>query len=92
MNAPETAMTTLSISVPEAVKAFVEAQVAAGEYQTVDEYLEKLIREDRERKVEERLAALLTEGLKGPWIEATDEYWERRHAELLTTHQDKTRT
>lgn len=59
------AMETMNISLPEPLKAFVEAQIAAGRYSSVSEYVRELIREDERRKAQEQLESLLLDGLKG---------------------------
>ncbi len=46
-------MTTLNISIPESMKAYVEAQAAEGDF-TTSEYIRYLIRGDQERKAAER--------------------------------------
>ena len=77
-------MTTLNFSLPEDLKRWVEAQVAAGGYGNTSEYIRELIRFDRKRKAEERLESLLLEGLdSGPPIEITPEFWERKRRELV---------
>ena len=77
-------MTTLNFSLPEYLKRWVEAQVAAGGNGDTSEYIRELIRFDRKRKAEERLEALLLEGLdSGPPIEITPEFWERKRRELV---------
>ena len=43
-------MSTLSISLPEPMKIFVDAEVAAGGYNTTSDYLSALIREAQECK------------------------------------------
>ena len=61
-------MTSLNISLPEALKAYVEGQVASGDWGTPSEYVRELIRQDKER----RLATLeqeLLAGAKGRKIE-----------------------
>lgn len=61
-------MTSLNISLPEALKTYVEGQVASGDWSTPSEYVRELIRQDKER----RLASLeheLLAGTKGAKIE-----------------------
>src|SRR5947209_4259326 len=84
-------MAHLSISLPEALREFVDAQVARGGYETASEYLEALIGEAQRREAEqERLEELLVEGLdSGPGIAVTPEYWQRLRAELLEQHANK---
>jgi antitoxin ParD1/3/4 len=44
-------MTSLNISLPEALKDYVEGQVASGDWGTPSEYVRELIRQDKERRV-----------------------------------------
>jgi len=44
------AMTSLNISLPDALKAYVEGQVASGDWGTPSEYIRELIRRDKERR------------------------------------------
>jgi antitoxin ParD1/3/4 len=56
------AMTSLNISLPKQLKAYVEAQVAVGEYGTPSEYMRDLIRRDKEiqlNKLEKKLLKAL---------------------------------
>lgn len=41
-------MATLNISMPDELRAFIEARVSTGEYQSASDYLRDLIRHDRE--------------------------------------------
>jgi antitoxin ParD1/3/4 len=55
-------MTSLNISLPQQLKAYVEAQVAEGEFGTPSEYMRDLIRRDKElqrEKLEEKLLKAL---------------------------------
>ncbi len=53
-------MTTLNLSLPDNLKAFVEEQAAAGGYDTAGDYVRSLIREARDRKeIEDKLLAAL---------------------------------
>ena len=45
-------MTSLNISLPEALKEYVEGQVATGDWGTPSEYVRELIRQDKERRLE----------------------------------------
>ena len=44
-------MTSLNISLPEALKEYVEGQVASGDWGTPSEYVRELIRRDKERRL-----------------------------------------
>ena len=68
-------MDSMNISLPEPMKAFVDRQIASGRYGSASEYVRALIREDEKRKAEERLEALLLEGLQGEESELTREDW-----------------
>jgi antitoxin ParD1/3/4 len=61
----------MNISLPEPLKAFVDAQVADGRYGTVSEYVRELIRTDEKRLARERLETMLLEGLAS----AESEWW-----------------
>ena len=52
-------MTTMTISLPDALRSFVDKQVASGGYGTSSEYVRELIRKDQDRQ---QLRALLLEG------------------------------
>ena len=56
-------MTSLNISLPETLKKFVEEQTEQCGYSTPSEYVRQLLREDRKRRAEEKLEALLLAGL-----------------------------
>lgn len=85
-------MMTLNLALPEPLLAFVEEQVASGNYDTASDFVQALIREARERRQQERLEELLLEGLdSGPPVEATPEFWQRLNDELLERHQAKRR-
>ena len=56
-------MTTMNISLPEALKSFVDDQVGARGYGSSSEYVRELIRKDRDRQ---RLRGLLLEGAASP--------------------------
>ena len=60
-------MTSLNISLPEALKAYVENQVASGDWGTPSEYVRELIRQDKERRLADLEQQLLA-AAKGPRI------------------------
>ncbi len=68
-------MTTMNISLPDEMKAFVEAQMAADGYASASEYLRALIRDDQRRRAKQALEAKLLEGLQSPASEMTDADW-----------------
>ena len=56
-------MASLHISLSDEMRSFVDQQVQGGSYHNHSEYVRDLIRHDQERKVKERVDALLLEGL-----------------------------
>jgi antitoxin ParD1/3/4 len=56
-------MTTEKVSLPEALKSFVDEQVAGGAYGTSSEYVRELIRRDQARQ---GLHRLLLDGATSP--------------------------
>jgi antitoxin ParD1/3/4 len=62
------AMTSLNISLPEALKDYVEGQVATGDWGTPSEYVRELIRQDKERRLGD-LEQELIAAVKGGKIE-----------------------
>jgi antitoxin ParD1/3/4 len=76
-------MDTMNIALPESMKTFVQERVIEGGYSSVSEYVRDLIRADQKRKAEERIDALLLEGLdSGQPIPVTPEYWEEKKRKL----------
>jgi antitoxin ParD1/3/4 len=76
-------MQTMNISLPEPLKEFVDHQIAEGRYSSASEYIRELIRDDEKRKAEERLEALLLEGLEGEETELTREDFANIRKEAL---------
>lgn len=75
-------MTSLNVSLPEQLRAFVSER-AAGRYGSASEYIRDLIREDQRRAEHEKLEELLIQGLEsGEPVEVTPEYWERKRGGL----------
>jgi antitoxin ParD1/3/4 len=70
-------MTTVTISLPESLKEFVDAQVASKGYGNVSEYFRSLLREAQQREADARLERLLLEGLGSDSIPLNDEFWQR---------------
>jgi antitoxin ParD1/3/4 len=56
-------MSTMNISLPAALKSFVDDQVAGRGYGTSSEYLRELIRKDQDRQ---RVRRLLLDGAESP--------------------------
>ena len=77
-------MQTMNISLPDQLKDFVDSQVGSGRYSSVSEYVRDLIRDDEKRKAQDRLEALLMEGIQsGEATEMTRQDWSDIRAEAL---------
>jgi antitoxin ParD1/3/4 len=63
-------MSTMNISLPEALKSFVDEQVTKRGYATSSEYVRELIRADQDR---ERLRKLLLDGAASKSTAAIDD-------------------
>jgi antitoxin ParD1/3/4 len=58
-------MATMNVSLPDAMKAWVEQQTEGGRYGNASDYVRDLIRKDQERKAAiETLQAAITAGLQ----------------------------
>jgi antitoxin ParD1/3/4 len=68
-------MSTMNISLPDSLKAFVDEQVSQRGYGTSSEYLRELIRKDQDRL---HLRGLLLDGAATPpAAPADDAYFDR---------------
>ena len=68
-------MTTMNISLSEALKTFVDDQVGERGYSSSSEYVRELIRKNRDRR---RLRGLLLEGAASPpAVTADADYFDR---------------
>lgn len=68
---------TMNISLPEAMKVWVEEQVRAGSYETASEFFRQLIREKQQRQLREQIDAKLIASLdSGAPEPITPEFWE----------------
>lgn len=76
-------MTTLNISLPDSMRAFIDEQIAQGGYSTASEYIRDLIRQAQKQAAQEKLDILLIEGLaSGEPIEVTDQWWQEKQERL----------
>ena len=68
-------MSTMNISLPEALKSFVDDQVSTRGYSTSSEYVRELIRKDQDRQL---LRGLLLEGATSAQAVTADaDYFDR---------------
>ena len=57
----------MSFALPEAMRAYIEARVSAGNYGNTSEYIRDLVRKDQQTQAKVRLRHLIEEGLaSGP--------------------------
>lgn len=67
-------MATMSVSLPDKMKHWVERQAETGRFSNASDYVRDLIRRDQEREAEIRaLQALIDEGLESGVSELTME-------------------
>ncbi|AKM09428.1 ribbon-helix-helix domain-containing protein [Croceicoccus naphthovorans] len=65
-------MSTMNISLPDALKSFVDLQVSCRGYGTSSEYVRELIRKDQDTQ---RLRGLLLDGAASPSTTPADTAW-----------------
>jgi len=59
-------MTTMNVSIPESMKAWVEQQAGSGRYSNASDYVRHLIRCDQERLAKiSHMQTLVNEGIEG---------------------------
>jgi len=81
-------MATMTISLPEPMREFIENEVAAGDYGSASELFREMVRDRQKRKAQERLEMLLLQGLEsGEPIEVTDEYIKRRRESVISKYK-----
>jgi antitoxin ParD1/3/4 len=84
-------MKTVTISLPETLKDFVEHQLATKGYGNVSEYFRTLLREARAKEDDARLEALMVQGLaSGDAIPLTKEFWrdlKNEAADIASRHR-----
>jgi antitoxin ParD1/3/4 len=82
-------VTTVTISLPESLKVFIDDQLATKGYGNVSEYFRTLLRAAQQREEDTRLEALLLEGLAsgGADIPLTTAFWKDLKAEAIDLAQ-----
>ena len=69
-------MTTLTISLPDSLREFIDREVQTKGYGNVSEYVRGLLREAQAKAADARLEALLIEGLNtGEDIPLSPDFW-----------------
>jgi antitoxin ParD1/3/4 len=84
-------MTTVTVSMPESLKDFIDREVKMKGYGNVSEYIRGLLRDAQSRDANARLEALLLEGLsRGRDIPVTDAFWKELKSDagkILAKHR-----
>lgn len=82
---------TMNIALPDAMKEFVLQLISEGNYSTASEYVRDLIRADQKRRADDRLEALLLEGLDSKSAPMTKADWKAIREEVAKRVQQKKR-
>jgi antitoxin ParD1/3/4 len=85
-------MTTVTISLPDSLKAFIDNQLATKGYGNVSEYFRTLLREAQAKEEEARLEALLLEGLASKRLPLDDAFLkglEANTAAIVDKYKDR---
>ena len=87
-------MRTLTISLPDSLKAFIDEQLATKGFGNVSEYVRSLLREAQAKEQEARLEALLLEGLASQTIPLDADFrrgLEAKAEQIYDKYRDRTR-
>jgi antitoxin ParD1/3/4 len=71
-------MATLNVSLPDEMRAFVDGEVASGDYGTASAYIQQLIRRDKRRAV---VRQMLLDGIASGSAGAYDDTFRSRMRE-----------
>ncbi|MBZ5529793.1 MAG: type II toxin-antitoxin system ParD family antitoxin [Acidobacteriia bacterium] len=75
-------MTTVTISLPDSLKEFIEQEVQTKGYGNVSEYVRGLLREAQQKQASAQLERLLLEGLaSGEGAPLTRDFWKQLRAD-----------
>jgi len=84
-------MTTVTISMPESLKDFIDQEVQTKGYGNVSEYVRGLLRDAQVKEADARLESLLLEGLaSGEDIAINEDFWRDLKADakqILARHR-----
>jgi antitoxin ParD1/3/4 len=85
---------TMNISLTEDLKSFVDSRIKARGYSSASEYMRDLVRRDEERQAEERLKALIEEGIAsgpaGEWKDLRAGFLASSGIKVTTTEKVRT--
>lgn len=86
-------MTTVTISLPDSLREFIEREVQTKGYGNVSEYMRGLLRDAQKKEAESRLEALLLEGLASHNdLPLTAQFWRELRAEASQIIRGKARS
>jgi antitoxin ParD1/3/4 len=86
----EVIMSSVSISLPDSLRAFAERRAEEQGYGTISDYFRDLILKDQKQRGESRLEKLLLEGLNsGEPIEVTPKYIGEKLQQLVEQHANQ---
>ncbi len=80
----------INIVLPDEVRVYVEVQVTAGAYSSIGEYFLDLVQQDQKRKAQDKLEALLREGIDSASQEVTPDYWQNLRKSVLSQNNSGT--
>jgi antitoxin ParD1/3/4 len=76
-------MDIMQITVPEALKDFLQVQAAKRGFASPSDYVQSLLADLQERAAEKKgLEALLLEGVRSPSVIADAAFWEERRRKV----------
>jgi len=77
-------MSTLNISLPESMRAFIDEQVSTGGYSTASEYIRELVRAEQKRASGDWLDRILIQQVEsGPPRKFTQAEWDKMRQATL---------
>jgi len=78
-------MPTVTISMPESLRKFVDGQIKRKGFGNVSEYFRALVREQQGKEADAQLEALLLAGLEsGEDLTVTPQFWQELKVEAAT--------
>jgi antitoxin ParD1/3/4 len=83
-------MATMNISLPDEMKAFIEAEMATEGFASASEYLRTLIRDAQKRRAKQALEEKFREALEsGPATPMTQEDWDELDRRVWERHRQE---
>jgi antitoxin ParD1/3/4 len=74
----------VNFPIPQELEPYLERQLRSGNYDSVADYFLALLNQDRQKQqAQEKLTALLQEGLDSPTEPVTADYWNTLRQSVL---------